>query len=874
MAEEFKTLGRYLIKSEVGRGGFAIVYRALDPSLDREVALKVMHPSLLNDPTFTQRFRREAKALAALRHPGIITVYEVSEADGRLFIAMELVDGPNLSRFIQQHGSLPWPETLSLMKPITTALDYAHSQGVVHRDLKPANILVDRVRGPLLTDFGLARLLSSTGSSVSVSMSGGILGTPAYIPPELWEMEAAGPPADVYALGCIVYEMLTGQILFGGETPMQILRAHDRGPQFTSAWPEGVPEGVEAVLNKALARLPEERYPSAGSFWHALDDANAEASAALERARLASLAAQWRAETQNAIASREWRVAKMALGRWLAIAPGDSEALAAREEIERQQAAEQSAKAQQEAGAQGAAALEAARQESVRQESVRWEAARQQVARMKASEQDAPQPEGRAEPSHPAVEHTASKTSARREAASQIPVRGEPILLDQGVEPVSNAAEARQPARRVGPNLRKILLIAGGVGILGIIGLCLLVVSLLNSPSLSDALSEFPIATDVADPMEPAQLTGTINFWHSGLDGAMQHEILTAYSQIYPGVTVNMEYVEFDQLKEKVETAAQAGAAPSVFIGPIEWGPGFYQSGLVQDLNGMMASNVLDPLYPVALQSAWYNDALISLPFDMSGVVLMRNQQIIAEPAGDLEELIAIAQRVTHGSVTGAYWETGFFFSAPIINGLGGRLMDENGEPVFIDEEGLAYLDVLAQLRDAGIPLVNYEDTDLDQFKSGQAGWIVDGTWNIASVAEAIGRENFVIDPWPTPLSGYVVTQNIYISTAVPPEDLPAAASFAAFLVSTQVQQMLSTQQYSQNFPVLEDVQMSDSLQQMALESLAMGTPFPNLPELSEYYGPLNNVITNVLWQGQDPSAELQAAYDSIQSTLAEQRGQ
>ena len=335
MAESsLQTLGRYTVRAEIGRGGFATVYQALDTSLNREVALKVLHPQLLTDRSFVERFRKEARTLANLRHPHIVTVYEVNEVEGRLFIAMELAHGFSLARAIAERQRIKWGDTLSILKPVSEALDYAHGQGVVHRDLKPANILLDAERGPLLTDFGFARLLGD--SSASMSLSGGILGTPAYIAPEIWELDTATPAADIYALGCIAYEMLTGEVLFVGKTPMQAMRAHDRGPQFPASWPEDVPRGVEAVLQVALARKPEGRFPKATPFWHALNDLEANAQVTREQAERQAVATQWKAEAEAAMAAHEWSAAKMAVGRWLSITPDDQQAQAARAEIERQ----------------------------------------------------------------------------------------------------------------------------------------------------------------------------------------------------------------------------------------------------------------------------------------------------------------------------------------------------------------------------------------------------------------------------------------------------------------------------------------------------------------------------------------------------------
>lgn len=327
-------LGKYRILAELGKGGFATVYRAEDTTLEREVALKVLDPLLMRDAGWVARFRQEAKSVANLRHPHIVSIHEIGEVGGRLYIAMELARGGSLAEAIAVRGRIPWNEALTLLQPICEALDYAHGQGVIHRDLKPANILLDPEAGPLLTDFGFARLMSD--NSMSVSLSGGILGTPAYIAPEVWELDQAAAPADIYALGCIVYEMLVGKVLFSGKTPMQSMHAHDKGPQYPAAWPEGVPENVVTVLDKALARAPEKRYPAAGTFWHALSDLEGQAESVREAAKRAAIAAQWHAEVEAAMEEGEWSAAKMAVGRWLAVTPGDKDALAIQTEIAQQ----------------------------------------------------------------------------------------------------------------------------------------------------------------------------------------------------------------------------------------------------------------------------------------------------------------------------------------------------------------------------------------------------------------------------------------------------------------------------------------------------------------------------------------------------------
>jgi peptide/nickel transport system substrate-binding protein len=324
-----KQFGKYRILEELGAGGFATVYKAIDTSLDREVALKLLHPALLADRRFVQSFRLEAKTLAALRHPQIITVYEVGEADDRLFIAMDLAHGLSLAQAIAERGRIPWHETLALLRPVCEALDYAHGRNVVHRDLKPANVLLGE-HGALLSDFGFARLMAE--NSASMSLSGGIVGTPGYIAPEVWEDNAANSPVDIYALGCIVYEMVTGDVLFKGQTPIQAMRAHDRGPRFPEAWPAGVPAGIADVLGTALARDPAARYASAGALWQALNELEAQELAARHAAQIV----QYWAAAERALASRDIALARKAIEGWRAVAPGDPALREAQAELGRQ----------------------------------------------------------------------------------------------------------------------------------------------------------------------------------------------------------------------------------------------------------------------------------------------------------------------------------------------------------------------------------------------------------------------------------------------------------------------------------------------------------------------------------------------------------
>ncbi|HKZ86101.1 MAG TPA: bifunctional serine/threonine-protein kinase/formylglycine-generating enzyme family protein [Anaerolineae bacterium] len=264
-----RRIGKYEILEELGRGGFATVYKARDTRLDRVVALKVLHPYWREDPGFAERFQREARAAANLRHSNIVTVFEADEADGQLFIGMEYLPGRSLKELLSAEGALPLERAQPILEQIAEALDYAHEQGVVHRDIKPANVMVeDTPRGKRVTllDFGLVKALQT---STALTSHGTLLGSPEYMAPEQADPNRAseiGPAADRYALGIVAYQMLTGRVPFPGDTPAT-LYAHEHKPvPLPRSLRPGLPRGVEQALLKMLAKAPAERFTSCAAF--------------------------------------------------------------------------------------------------------------------------------------------------------------------------------------------------------------------------------------------------------------------------------------------------------------------------------------------------------------------------------------------------------------------------------------------------------------------------------------------------------------------------------------------------------------------------------------------------------------------------------
>lgn len=272
-----QTIGRYQIKSKLGQGGMASVYHAFDPAFQREVAVKVLPPEFLNDATFRARFEREARTIAALEHPAIVPVYDVGEEAGQPYLVMRYMPGGALTKRLKA-GPLPIAEIAGITRRIGSALDEAHRQGVIHRDLKPGNILFDRYGEAYLSDFGIARPVESAGTLTGL---GGAIGTPGYMSPEQIQGVELDNRSDVYALGVMVFEMLTGHNPFKADTPAMTMvkQMTEALPPLRRLKPDVLPQ-VESVVQQATARERDNRTPTAAEVARLL----AEAAAATARA--------------------------------------------------------------------------------------------------------------------------------------------------------------------------------------------------------------------------------------------------------------------------------------------------------------------------------------------------------------------------------------------------------------------------------------------------------------------------------------------------------------------------------------------------------------------------------------------------------------
>lgn len=266
--------GQYRILEELGRGGMGRVYRAVHERMERQVAIKVLSPQLMRSPKAQMLFDREVRAISRLSHPNIVTAYDANEANGRHFLVLELVEGPNLSRFLRKNGRLNVDQALEYIKQAGLGLAHAHKRGLVHRDIKPANLLISleekagkMVPGPIkISDFGLARLrdqeTGESGESSIAAVTQSVTGTPDYISPEqAYDVHQADIRSDIYSLGCTLYQCLTGKTPFEGNNIIEKLVRHasEAPPNPQSICPE-IPDRVVQLVSRMMAKLPEQRF--------------------------------------------------------------------------------------------------------------------------------------------------------------------------------------------------------------------------------------------------------------------------------------------------------------------------------------------------------------------------------------------------------------------------------------------------------------------------------------------------------------------------------------------------------------------------------------------------------------------------------------
>jgi arabinogalactan oligomer/maltooligosaccharide transport system substrate-binding protein len=369
----------------------------------------------------------------------------------------------------------------------------------------------------------------------------------------------------------------------------------------------------------------------------------------------------------------------------------------------------------------------------------------------------------------------------------------------------------------------------------------------------------------------PGTIAQTITIWHSWSPGELQilDFVLKNFQGFYPDTAFDLLYVPQDELYDRYEMAVYRGVGPSLLFGPAEWGARLYQKGLVADLSQDADPRFLAEINTAALGAARYRNALTGLPLSIrGGVLLYRNKALLPNPPASWEELGRMAQGATRGGKVGAYLERSFLYSAAHLYGLGGRLMDEAGNPAFNTPQGVEWLHLLAAFEQAGAAEFN-ADRDLDLFKEGRVGLIIDGSWNLEELVEALGEENLAIDPWPAAgtgrLSGFVQADNIFLNANLSGEARYAALLFAGFMLAREVQATLAR---GGHIPSVVDIEVQDPFMRQIMVVFEGGTPYPADPVLDLYWDPLETALRAVFDQDIDPQIALEIAEDEIKQKL------
>ncbi|MDD5469070.1 MAG: extracellular solute-binding protein [Anaerolineales bacterium] len=378
----------------------------------------------------------------------------------------------------------------------------------------------------------------------------------------------------------------------------------------------------------------------------------------------------------------------------------------------------------------------------------------------------------------------------------------------------------------------------------------------------------------------PDVIAGTVTVWHAWeeFERSALYRRIAAFQVEYPDVQFDVTYVPMDDLRGSFEAAAAEKADPAILLAPAEWGPALYDRGFVLDLSGAFSGELLATLNPAALEAASYRAAQISLPLHLKGVVLYRNTSLIPSSPATFQDLKRLAHNPAKGEAIGAVLERSFFYSAGHLYGLGGKLLTPEGDPAFQEEDyraAVAWLELLKSFEGIG-PTEYMTDNDLKLFREGRAGFIIDGTWNLFDLADAIDPLNLAIDPWPAQdgghLSGFVQAECIYITPRAIEESERASRLFVAWMLSPESQKALADVNFIPAISADPQVGAIDLIGNpfiaQAMVALRDGAAYSSLPEMSLYTTYLEVAIQSVLFQGVAPRAALEAAYTAIQSAL------
>jgi arabinogalactan oligomer / maltooligosaccharide transport system substrate-binding protein len=388
-----------------------------------------------------------------------------------------------------------------------------------------------------------------------------------------------------------------------------------------------------------------------------------------------------------------------------------------------------------------------------------------------------------------------------------------------------------------------------------------------TAPSTESTTTTAAMETTTTAAMETtttaamADLTGTITLWHSWKDTEIEslNEVIAGFQTLHPNVKFNVLFVPFDDLQNKVTTEWSTGTGPSVLIDATDRASQYLASDLIYDMKGLISQSVIDTINPAALSAVNYDGVYAGLPQSLKGVVMFRNKTLVPDAPKTFDDIVATGN---------ASLERGFFFSmADLVTACGGQVADADGMPAFNTDAGVCWLELLNQFPN---PTYNSDD-DVDTFKAGQTGIIIDGTWNIGTLSDAIGADNLAIDAWPTAangsMSGVVQTESIYISNNTTGDDLDAAKAFVEYFLSPEAQKILSDSSKAAHIPAIGGVDVTDPLLAGAVAAFAGGIAQPRFGGC--YWTNMDNALNSYFGGEATAQEALQNAADIIGNAVS-----
>ena len=358
------------------------------------------------------------------------------------------------------------------------------------------------------------------------------------------------------------------------------------------------------------------------------------------------------------------------------------------------------------------------------------------------------------------------------------------------------------------------------------------------------------------EPSAPAPISGELIVWHS-LQGEPLEVVSRGFEQLqttHSGLVISAEYIPSDQMQERYAAAAADGTAPDILFAPVDWGGDFLAKGFIQDPMPLLPDTAAQRIGATHLDNVRVGFDAVGVPFTAHGVVLMRNRTILPDAPTSFDEIVALGSKRYD-------LERGLYYSGATLNALGGQLMDTDGNPAFNNANGVAWLNTLTQFNDPH----SYQDQDIVAFEQEQIGLVLEGTWNLGRLANEVGHQNLIIDPWPTGLSGYVMYETLYVRSDLKFEKRSLVTAFLADMLSEPLQTALAQRG---QIPVVSDATVTIDHVTQAQAAFATSHPLPIQAEMAYYWEPLTNAINSVVDDGLDPAAALEAASAEIESDL------